>query len=164
MPPYSAFFSPKKNCFLNMSIIIMELNYSTWVQNRSHGANICFLHWSWEKQCPPWQWHRSFFRQCRNLGLRVYSQVKPGTVRNIYMTKTLSLNTLSCFLTDAFTYDSPWIIHNVDYTEKKIFFLVWDGQLPGEWYCEEEESGQSHHPCHNYWQRCREGAGSPDSS
>lgn len=48
MPPYSAFFPPQKNCFLNMSIIIMELNYSTWVQNRSHGANICFLHWSWE--------------------------------------------------------------------------------------------------------------------
>lgn len=164
MPPYSAFFPPKKNCFLNMSIIIngiklfhMGAESVPWCQHLFSALEL-------GEQCPPWQWHQSFFRQCRNLGLRVYSQVKPGIVRNIYMTKTLSLNTLSCFLTDAFTYDSPWIIHNVDYTEKKIFFLVWDGQLPGEWYCEEEESGQSHHPCHNYWQRCREGAGSPDSS
>lgn len=27
----------------------MKWNYSTWVQNQSHGANICRLHSSWEK-------------------------------------------------------------------------------------------------------------------
>lgn len=35
--------SPPKNVFLTFLALLVELNYSTWVQNPSHGANICFL-------------------------------------------------------------------------------------------------------------------------
>lgn len=67
--PIFCLFSPK-TVFLAFLALLTELNYSTWVQNQSHGANIRFLHSSWEK-------HGTFMTAALifyygNLGLGVY--------------------------------------------------------------------------------------------
>lgn len=67
--PILRLFFPK-NVFLTFLALLMELNYSTWVQNQSHGANIRFLHRSWEKHCASTTMALIFYYG--NLGLGVY--------------------------------------------------------------------------------------------
>lgn len=67
--PIFCLFSPKI-VFLTFLALLMELNYSTWVQNQFLGANICFLHSSWEKHCTCMTKALIFYYG--NLGLGVY--------------------------------------------------------------------------------------------
>lgn len=140
--PIYCLLSPKK-VFLTFLALLMKLNYSTWVQNQSHGDNICFLHSSWEKK------HSTSMAMALtfyygNLELGAYPW-EAGDHSEHTNDKDFVLEYLIMFSNMCFHLRfSLWITHNVDYTKRMffVFCFFWEGQCPGQWHLYKEEGEQ----------------------